>query len=148
MEKKLGRPRREKGMISFWNFQRGGIAMSSYDEARKNGEKHSAAVAQTVEFIKQYYPMMRISETEVKRTLAAWRPRRSHTILRIECSTIVGEEVAKPCLIEAQLAAMAEKKEAKLPVPSDVILPKSITTYKMYFGERPNYPRHNRKLPR
>jgi hypothetical protein len=148
MKKKLGRPRREEGMISFWNFKRGGIAMSTYDKARKNGEKHSAAVAQTVEFIKQHYPMMRISETEVKRTLAGWRPRGSHTILRIECSTLVGEEVAKHYLIEAQPAAMSQENGSKLAAPSDVILPKSITTYKMYFSERPNYPRHNRKLPK
>ena len=104
-------------------------------EARKNGQKHSAAVTQTVELIKQRHPMMRISETEVKRTLAVWRPRGSHTILRFECSTLSGEELAKHYWIEAQSAAMSQEKSSKLSVPSDVILPKSLTTYKMYFGE-------------
>jgi hypothetical protein len=40
------------------------IVMSLYDEARKNGQKHSAAVTQTVELVKQRDPAMRISETE------------------------------------------------------------------------------------
>ena len=78
MKKKLGRPRKKEGVISFWNFQRAGIVMSLYDEARKSGQKHIAAIAQTVELIKQRDPVMRISETEVKRILATWRPRKSH----------------------------------------------------------------------
>jgi hypothetical protein len=148
MKKKLGRPRKKKGVSSFMQFERAGLAMSSYDEARKNGQKHSAAVAQTVELLKHSHPVIRISQTEVKRILAACRPRGSHTILRFECSTLSGEEIAKRYGIEEQPAALSQKKGPKLPAPSDVILPKSITTYKMYIGERPNYSRHNRKLPK
>jgi hypothetical protein len=84
MKKKMGRPRKKEGVISFWHFQRAGIAMSSYDEERMNGQKHSAAVVQALGLIKQRHPMMRISETEVKRILAAWRPRGPHIILRFE----------------------------------------------------------------
>ena len=65
--KSMGRPRKKEGEISFRDFDRANIAMSLYHEARKNGQKHSVAVAQTVESIKQRYPIMRISETEVKR---------------------------------------------------------------------------------
>jgi hypothetical protein len=148
LKKKMGRPRKKEGVISFWHFQRAGIVMSLYDEAQKNGQKHSAAVAQTVELIKQRDPVMRISETEVKRILAAWRPRGSYIILRLECSTLSEEELAKRYSIESQKPAMSLKKGSKLPAPSEVIHPKSVTTYKMSFGERPNYPRHNRKIPK
>ena len=129
-------------------FERASLVMTSYDEARKNGQKHSAAVVQTVELIKQSNPMMRISKTEVKRILAAWRPSGSHIILRIECSMLSKEEIAKQYCSEPQPAAMSQKEGSQLPAPSDVMLPKSITTYKMHFGERPNYPRHNRKPPK
>ena len=67
MKKSMGRPRQKEGLFSFRDFDRANIAMSLYHEARKNGQKHSVAVAQTVESIKQRYPIMRISETEVKR---------------------------------------------------------------------------------
>jgi len=143
MKKKLGRPRKKEGLISFRDFDRVNMAMSLYHEGRKNGQKHSAAVAQTVESIKQRYPMMRISETEVKRILAAWSPRGSHTILRFEWVSLTRQEIANR--IEGQLAAMSQKKGSKLPAPSDVILPISVTTYKMILGGRPNYPRHNCK---
>ena len=148
MRKKLGRPQKKKGVSSFMQFERAGIVMSLYDKARKNGQKHSAAVAQTVELIKHNLPMMRISETEVKRILGTYRPRGSQIIVRFECSMLSGEELAKRYCIVSKLAAISEKKGSKLPAPSDVILPKSVRTYKMYFSERPNYPRHNRKLPK
>jgi hypothetical protein len=148
MKKKMGRPRKTEGLISHQDFARAGIVMSSYDEARKDGQKHSVAVRQTVEFVKQRYPKKRISETEVKRILAIWRPRGSHTILRFECSTLSKDELTKHYWIQDQLAALSQKKGLKLAAPSDVIPPKPVTTYKMRFGERPNYPRHNRKSPK
>lgn len=129
-------------------FERAGLVMSSYDEARENGQKHSAAVAQTVELIQHSHPMMRISETEVKRILAACRPRGSHIILRFECLTLSGKELAKRYRIDAQPAAVSQQKGSTLPAPSNVIFPSSVTTFKMYFGERPNYPRHNQKPPK
>jgi hypothetical protein len=148
MNKKLGRPRKKKGVTPFMNFQRIGLVMHWYDEERTNGQKHSAAVAQTVELIKQNHPMMRISQAEVKRILAALRPRGSHTILRFEGSTVRGEELAKHYRIEAQPAAVFQNKGSKLPAPADDILPKSVTIYRTYCSERPNYPRHNRKPPK
>ena len=126
MKKKLGRPRKEKGATSFSGFERAVVAMNLYDEGRMNGQKHSAAVTRTVELIKQSYLRMPISETGVKRILAAWRPRRSHTIVRFECSALSEEELVKRY----------------------VIPPHSVTTYKICVGERPNYSRHNRRLPK
>ena len=97
MKKKLGRPRKTEGEFSTNDLVRAGTVMGLYDEARKDGQKHSAAVVQTVELIKERHSMMRISETEVKRILAVWRPRGSHTILRFEYSMISGEELAERC---------------------------------------------------
>jgi hypothetical protein len=129
LKKKLGRPRRKPGTISFCNFQRAVMAMNLYEEVRKNGQKHSVAIAQAVELIKQRDPAMRISETEVKRILAGWRPRGRRIFLRIEC------------------AMLSEEELAKLPTTTDLIHPKSVTIFRMSIGERPNYPRTNRKSP-
>jgi hypothetical protein len=148
MKKKLGRPRKTEGEFSTNDLVRAGTVMSLYDQARQNGHKHSAVVTQSVELIKQRHPMMRISETEVKRILAVWRPRGSHTVLLFEYSTISGEELAKRRGIEAHPAAVSQNQCSKLPAPSGDFPPKSLTTYKVYFGERPNYLRHNRKLPK
>lgn len=148
MKKKLGRPRKTEGGFSTNDLVRAGTVMALYDQARQNGQKHSAAVMQSVELIKQRHPMMRVSETEVKRILAVWRPRGSHSILRFEYSTVSGEELANRYGIEAHPSAASQYQCSKLPTPSGVIPPKSLTTYKIYFGERPNYPRHNRKQPK
>jgi hypothetical protein len=148
MEKKLGRPRKSDGVISPQDFARAGIAMSVYDEARGNGQKHSVAVTQTVEFIKQRHPKMRISETEVKRILAKFRPRNSQTILRFERSTLSEEGLVKFHWIQERLRALQQKDGLSLPAPADVGVTKPVTTYKIRFGERPNYPRHNRKTPK
>src|ERR1700676_3612310 len=147
MKKKIGRPRKKEGVISFPDFQRVGIVGSLYDEARESGQKHSVAVGQTVELIKQRYPTMRISETLVKRILATWRPRGSHNILLFKVKTRNREELAKH-RNDAQLAAMSQEKGSKLSAPSDVVLPSSVTTFGMTLGERPTYPRHNRKPPK
>jgi hypothetical protein len=144
MKKKSGRPRKTKGVIAYHDFARAGIVMSQYDEARSNGQKHSVAVAQSVEFIRLRFPKMRISETVVKRILAECRPRKSQSILRFERSTLTEEELAKFSWVQQLLGAL-QKKGLKLPTSSDVSLPKSVTTFKIRFGERPNYPRHNRK---
>ena len=127
MKKNMGRPRKKEGVISFQDFLRVGIVESLYDEARENGEKHSVAVAQTVELIKQRDPTMRISETGVKRILAALRPSGSHTIVRFKVKTLTGDERARL-------------------YPNQV--PVSVTTFGMTLGERPNYPRNNRKGPK
>jgi hypothetical protein len=148
VEKKLGKSRKIKGVISESEFGRVRIAIGLYDEERKNAQKHSAAVTQTVELIKQRYPMMRISETEVKRILATWRPRGSHNNLRIECLTYSQVGQTNHPGIEAQLAGMSQKRESKLPPPSNVIPRNSVTTYQVRFGERPYYPRHNRRPPK
>jgi len=148
MKKKLGRPRKTKGVIAYKDFARAGIVMGAYDAARENGQKHSAAVAQSVEFTRQHYPEMRISETGVKRILAKLRPRKSQTILLFERSTPSEEELAKFRCIQEQLRALQQEKGLRLPEPSGVDAAKPVTIYKIRYVERPNYPRHNRKTPK
>ena len=123
----MGRPRKKEGASSFLDFIRGGIVGGLYDEARENGEKYSVAVAQTVELIKQRIPITRISESGVKRVLAVWRPRGSHTIVLFKVSMLTRDEIATLYPNKA---------------------PISVATFGMTLGERPNYPRHNRKFPK
>jgi hypothetical protein len=148
MKKKLGRPRKAEGLISRRDFARAGIVMSLYDEARKNGQKHSMAVRETVDFVKKPYPKMRISETGLKRILAKFRPRNSQTILRFERSTLTAEELAKFRWMQGILAAYWHDKESILQPPSPLSPIGPVTTFKFRFGERPNFPRTNRKSPK
>ena len=134
--------------MEYTHFVRAGIVMAVYDEARQSDQKHSVAVTQAVEFVKQNYPGLRISETAVRRILAKWRPRNSGTILRFERSTMTADEIAKYRSIREQAAAFQQKEGLKVPMPSDIINnpSKPRTKFLLRFGERPNYPRSNRKV--
>ena len=133
--------------MEYTHFVRAGIVMAAYDEARQNDQKHSVAVRQAVEFVKQNYPELRISETAVRRILAEWRPRNSGTILRFERSTMTADEIAKYRSVREQAAAFQQKEGLNVPMPSDIINNPSKPRIKFLvrFGERPNYPRSNRK---
>jgi hypothetical protein len=112
-KKRKGRPPQARNTIQSWQFVRAARVMCAYDEARERGDKHSVAVRGVVEHLKQSNPGMPISQTEVKRILAVWRPRNAGTILRFERN----QELTGP--VESLIAR---------------------------FAERPNYPRHNRKI--
>ena len=147
-KRRPGRPRKEAGTMEYTHFVRAGIVMAAYDEARQNDQKHSVAVRHAVEFVKQNYPTLRISETAVRRILAEWRPRNSGTILRFERSTMTVDETAKYRSVREQAAAFQQKEGLKVPVPSDVANnpSKPRTKFLVRFGERPNYPCSNRKV--
>jgi hypothetical protein len=140
-----GRPKNNLGTIRFWRFARAGIVMCAYDEARKRGEKHRDAVNESAEYIRKRHPRMPISQTEVKRILATFRPRNSKTILRFGRSTVSEEKLKQLRSIQEQLASVRAKKG--LPLPRIPNLPKSPVAYTFGFKERPLYPRHNRKIP-
>jgi hypothetical protein len=126
---------------------RAGIVMSAYDAARQSDEKHSAAVRQAVEFVKQRHPEMRISETGVKRILAEFRPRASQTtILRFDRVTMTDAERVRYRLIRERAAAHQEH-DSKVPAPTTSHSPTPVTKYMIRFAARPNYSRHNRKDP-
>ena len=139
-----GRPKKEKGLIELWRFGRAGVVRFAYDEARQRGEKHSVAIICAVEYIRQHYPKMPISETEVRRVLATFQPRKSRTVLRFERATVGGERLKKFRFV----AGVQGEKGPAAPSSSIQNLPESITSYKFRFAKRPQYPRHNRKAPK
>ncbi len=118
MATKRGRPPKN-GMQPAWMLERGMEALYAYDEARRGGQKHSAAVRSAVEAIRAKYPRMPISETEVKRVLAQWRPQGGR----------IGILVTEPA------------------PPDDIfILPNGQRARRgltFGYGPRPNYPRIN-----
>jgi len=142
-----GRPRKEEGTLEYRQFVRAGIVTAAYDEARQSDQKHSVAVRQVVEFVKQNYPALRISETAVRRILAEWRPRNSGTILRFERSIMTEEEISKYRSVRDQAAAFQHQNGLKVPMLPDINNnpSKTVTKFVFGFGERPNYPRFNRK---
>jgi len=71
---KVGRPKKN-GLQPIWVLERLALVLFAYERARGAGEKHSVAITETVRYVRVTAPLMRISETEVKRILAYWRPR-------------------------------------------------------------------------
>ena len=136
-----------EGTIAFWQFGRAAMAMCAYDQARERGEKHSVAVREAVDFVKQRDPGMSISETEVKRTLAASRPRDSRTILRFERKNLTEDDIKKRRWIREQVASLQGEKHLKSGVSPNSD-PRDGAVFTIRFAERPNYPRHNRKNPK
>jgi hypothetical protein len=89
--KKRGRPAKN-GVKDVRALSRVFAVLYSYDNARSRGEKYSLAIRECVAFVRQLHPGMPISETEVKRILAEFRPRNGRVILKVECSVAEGEE--------------------------------------------------------
>ena len=120
------------------------MVMCAYYEARNRGEKHGVAVRYAVDDYKQRYPQGHISETEVKRTLAMWRPRGSGVVFLVERQSPTEEFVKKLCWSQEQFAKVAGKDLQSEVGCSPEVRPRSGSIVAR-FGERPNYPRHNRK---
>jgi hypothetical protein len=137
-----GRPKKEEGREESWRFVRAGIIISAYDEARKSKQKHSAAVTQAVDYLKQHQPEMPVSETVVKRTLATFRSRDSRTTLRFKRYTVGKKKVARLRSILEQAHDMQRQMGLSVPPPT---IPTSLTAYKFGYSKRPHYHRYNRK---
>ncbi len=140
-----GRPRKKENTLDGWQFGRAAMVMCAYDEVRRKGDKHSVAVRETVDLVKQQNPQMRISETEVKRILAAWRPRGSRAILRFMRSQLSRKDIKPNRSIREQLALLQEKKGLKLEMPPKYDRASSVAVLTIRASARPSYPRHNRK---
>ena len=80
---KRGRPKQD-GRKPFWVVEREILAVHAYGRARDRGEKHSIAISEAVEYIRAIAPAMRISETEVKRIVAKWRPQQGAFCLFVD----------------------------------------------------------------
>ena len=142
-----GRPKKKMGELEFWRFVRAGLIMCAFDKAREDGDKHSAAIAHAVEYVRQHHPEMPVSETEVKRTLATYRPLNRRTILRSKRSIFDDEKLARlHCMFE-QVAKVQDEKNLSARPFSFNDVPTSLRAVKFRFSKRPLYPRHNRKIP-
>jgi hypothetical protein len=144
-----GRPKKNEGTIEFRHFVRAGMIMSGYVKARESGQKHSAAVTQTVDHVRQSCSEMCISETEVRRTLAIYQPRNSQIVFQFRRVTLDDAELVRlRSVIEQAATDLRGKKGLWKPLPSIEDLPKSRTAYTFGYAERSLYPRHNRKSPK
>jgi hypothetical protein len=148
-KKKLrGRPKKKLGELEFSCFVRAGLIMCAFDEAREGGDKHSAAITHAVEYTRQHHPEMPVSETEVKRTLATYRPKHSRTILQFKRSKCDDEKLARLRNMLEQVANVHAKINLPAPPPSIKKLPTNLKAVTFGYFERPLYPRHNRKIPK
>jgi hypothetical protein len=123
------------------------MVMCAYDEARKRGEKHSAAITEAVEHVRGRYP---ISETTAKRIFATFRSRNGQTqnILRFKRFIVGKKKLARLRSMLEQVPDIQGENGPSIPSPSIQSLPKSLTAYKFGYSKRPHYPRHNRKIPK
>jgi hypothetical protein len=71
---KRGRPK-GNGQVPMWMPRRVTLIIHGYDLARGSGEKHAAAIKEAVRYVRETDSRLRISETEVRRVLASWRPK-------------------------------------------------------------------------
>ena len=112
--KPRGRPR-TNGVMQAWVLHRAMVGLSAYDKARSHGEKYEQALRAAIEEVRQTFPEMRMSETEMKRILAEFRTKAlALTFLVTESEntvTIEGRKCRKACQLS--------------------------------IGPQPNYPRHN-----
>ncbi len=123
--RKAGRPRKN-GLQPVWVLQRVTLALFAYERAREAGEKHCVAVSEAVKYIRKIAPTMRISETEVRRIVAYWRPRGATKCLLVR----------EPRLEENTILALAKNDGVVSFVNRRVL-------YTAYSGPRPIYSRAN-----
>lgn len=140
-----GRPRKQGDTIKSRRFARAAMVMSAYDEARREGQKHSVAIRHAVDTVRNCSPATSISDSEVRRILSTFRPRGSATILVFERSDMTETDENRILSMLQQIPLRDQPEFPKLPA-RDEMRPKTKLT--MRFSERPNYPRHNRKSPK
>jgi hypothetical protein len=138
--RKRGRPRNMDEKTEFWRFVRSGMVMGLYDEFRRSGEKHSGAVTEIVNYFRKYYPEVPLSEVEVRRVLAKWRPKGSQKIFCFDRVVPTKEELQKQRLFSVRVAMLQGQKVSDgwvKPRNSDPQRP--LRVYRIGLGERPKY---------
>lgn len=85
-------------MQPIWVLGRDTRVLCAYERAREAGEKHCVAVSEAVKYVRQTAPRMRISETEVKRVVAYWRPKGSTECIQVSEPGPSGELLSVPVL--------------------------------------------------
>lgn len=154
---KPGRPRKN-GAKDSWTLLRAAKVSHFYNQARRAGLKHSSAVTETVELIRQSNPEKSISATEVRRVLAEIQSKDSFEALLFERERLKGAEAANERKRLAYLTGEAERLKAAMQKSScgdtrEVVLPAALTgdgpldRYAIRISRRPSYARHNAKDP-
>jgi hypothetical protein len=111
-----GKAQKQLDELASRRFVRAGLVMCAFDEARESGHKHSSAITHAVEYVRQRHPEMPISKTQVKRTLATYRPLNSRTILRSKRSIFDDEKLARlRCMLEQVAKVRGEKNQSASP---------------------------------
>jgi hypothetical protein len=142
---KRGRPRKKAGEMKFEDFRRAGITMSGYDEARQKNQKHSVAVREVAEVVRQRCPEMRISDGGVRRILAEHRPRDGRNIPLFDRSTMTEAERERLRRMLEQVPPPPREQGPNVDLSPEMRRPMPRVKYMIRFGERPTYPRHNAK---
>jgi len=143
---KRGRPRKEPGTIPFWQFRRVAAVIPLYDEARKHGEKHCAAVQYAAVKARCLHPNMRISETEVKRILAIWRPRGEQMVMHFKKKFLTErEDIERHRWILEKAKELMESNGQKVRTRSGGAGNRAPQIIQFGFAPAPNYPRVNQK---
>jgi hypothetical protein len=141
--RRIGRPRKRKGSVTLKQFSRAAQVMYTYDQARARGEKHDAAVAEAVDWVKQHRTEMRVSERGVKRILSTYRPRRGRRLLLLFEPKVITEEALKKHRWALEKCRPGKKiLESQVPVEK---LTEKRSVMLLRLGVRPKYPRSNRK---
>jgi hypothetical protein len=138
--KKRGRPLKNRAKDS-WELARTVIVIDAFHTARKQGQKHTSAIQDTVDFVRQHYPDVPISPTGVRRILAELQPANSEMTLIVESSTPSDDDVARRLRLREQIPGFGGNSSATN--SSDR---RSKKTFKLRFGKRPHYSRHNAKV--
>jgi hypothetical protein len=122
MPGKRGRPKKDWVQPARM-FGRALRAICSYHEARRSGLKHSSAVTDVA-------LALRISESEVKQTLASFQPQGAPSVFIVK-------KIAGPITLPPGFCTLG--------IPEG----KTVTgAFSLGFGPRPTYPRINTKSPK
>jgi hypothetical protein len=143
-----GRPKKAEDSMKASQFGRAAVVICAYDEFRKKPEKYKEAIKETVASLKRSNPKMPISNSEVNRILARFRPKGSKIVLLFERSRLSEEDIKKYRAVFEQAAAWHEEIGTTLPQLPALNEKHGREKFLIRFSERPDYPRHNRKSPK
>lgn len=143
-KRKRGRPKKDS--LEGWQFARAALVMCIYDEVRISDQKHSVAIREVVDSFMRICPEMPISQSEVKRILSEFRPRGSGKILVFERSLLSEADIQRHRWMREQISQLEEKKGLTLPPRLTSDETRQREKFTIRFAERPDYPRHNRKI--
>lgn|ERR1700678_40152 len=133
-KKKRGRPS-QNGTTRPRYFLRAVKFISSYDEARAEGEKHTSAVRMAIDTFRRLNPKIPMSETCAKRILAEFRPQNGALELRCNYSILEGDEAAEHRRLHPRPSVSPDSSDPRRP----------LKLFKFGFGKRSNFRRHNAK---